>query len=210
MNTARLDGRVVAIIGAGGPTHRAVAVACAEAGADVALGTVRRTQQEEYGTNSIANEIWAIGREHFVREMDASDPTQVTAFAAETWDRLGRCDALVALHDFPSDAPLDELSPDEWDEAMLLNLSAPFFAAQAFGRLMQRQHGGLIVLATPHREGVDAAYAAAKAGLAATATHVEEAWTEAGVHVRLLGAQDLLTPETVASVVVEAAALAAE
>lgn len=208
MNDSRLNGRVVAVIGAGGPTHRAVAVGCAEAGADIALGTVRRTTEEEYGVNSIANEIWALGKEHFVREMDARDPTQVTAFAAETWDRLGRCDVLVALHDFPSDAPVEELSPDEWDETLLLNLSAPFFAAQAFGRLMQRQGNGLIVLCAPHREGVDAAYAAAKAGLAAAVAHVQAAWADDGVHVRLLGSQDLLTPESSASVVVEAAAAA--
>ncbi|NUN93094.1 MAG: LUD domain-containing protein [Verrucomicrobiae bacterium] len=86
----------MALIGTGSELDRAIAVACAEAGADIALGTVDRSQEQDFGMNSIANELWAIGREHFVRVMDATEATEAASFADEAWDRLGRCDALVA------------------------------------------------------------------------------------------------------------------
>jgi NAD(P)-dependent dehydrogenase (short-subunit alcohol dehydrogenase family) len=57
-----LAGKVVAIVGTGSDLDRAIAVACAEAGADVALGTERATREQDYRMNSVANEIWAIGR----------------------------------------------------------------------------------------------------------------------------------------------------
>jgi hypothetical protein len=44
--------------------------------------------------NSIANEIWAIGREHFVRGLQGPDP--VAELVREARERFGRCDVLVA------------------------------------------------------------------------------------------------------------------
>ena len=77
------------------PQRIRIAVALAEAGADLALGTVSVAQVEEFSTASIANEVWAIGREQFNSVLDASDPAAAAAFAAEVCDRLGRCDAVV-------------------------------------------------------------------------------------------------------------------
>jgi hypothetical protein len=66
-----LEGRVVALICRGSEEDRAIAVALAEAGANLALGTVTRAQEEEFSTASIANEVWAIGREQFNRVLTA-------------------------------------------------------------------------------------------------------------------------------------------
>lgn len=88
-----LSRRVVAIIGTGSDLDRAIAVACAEAGADLALGTESDHREHEYGMNSIANEIWAIGREHFACVLRG--PNEVSDFVAEARARLGGCDALV-------------------------------------------------------------------------------------------------------------------
>ncbi len=95
MTGGSLAGKVVAIIGHGDDLHRAIAVAAAEAGADVALATTERSQSEGYGANSIANEIWAIGREHFVSETDESNAGEMEAFASDVWDRLGGCALIV-------------------------------------------------------------------------------------------------------------------
>src|SRR5690606_26751237 len=110
MSNGQLAGKVVAVIGRGDELHRTVAVACAEAGASIALGSVHRTPEQEYAVQSIANEIWAIGRDHFVELMDADDPTAVVSFADETLFRLKRCDVLVATHDEPSTTPADVMS----------------------------------------------------------------------------------------------------
>ena len=135
--SGELAGKVVAMIGGGSALDRAVAIACAEAGADLALATVARTQEEEFAVNSIANEAWALEREQFVTLLDSGQPTEVMAFAEETWDRYGRCDAFIAAHHLASTAPLDELSPD--DKLMVFRarkiqrfLSQPFTVAEVF------------------------------------------------------------------------------
>ena len=181
--TDSLDGRVVALIGAGTDGDRAFVVACAEAGANIALGTIDKSQAQEFAMNSIANEIWSIGREHFVRVMDHADPTAVVAFADEIWDRLGRCDLAVLTHDVLSVAPLEELSPDEWEATIQLNLTAPFLAAQAIGRLMEREGFGRLLLLIPTDDSGDAAYRAARAGLRVAAEVMDAALRPRGVSV---------------------------
>jgi NAD(P)-dependent dehydrogenase (short-subunit alcohol dehydrogenase family) len=95
-----LASRVIAIVGTGSDDDRAIAVACAEAGADVALGTEVDDRGQDYGMNSIANEIWAIGREQFVLVLSGSD--DLARLVAEAKARLGRCDAIVARTSAPS------------------------------------------------------------------------------------------------------------
>ena len=90
-----LEGRVVAIIGRGSSLDRAVAAALADAGADIAIATQQPVHEQEFSTASIANEIWAIGREQFSHVLDATDAGAVSAFVEEVRRRLGRCDAIV-------------------------------------------------------------------------------------------------------------------
>jgi 3-oxoacyl-[acyl-carrier protein] reductase len=186
MNGLPLAGKVAVLIGAGNATDRAVVVALAEAGADVALATTGHTQAEEFAMNSIANEAWVIGREQFVTVMDALDDTAVVAFADQVWDRYGRCDAVVCGHDAPSAIVLDEIAPHEWDATIAANLKGPFLAAQAFGRLMERQGGGTIVL-LHHADAGDAAYRAAQAGLAGISEAVA-AWQQHGTRASIVDA----------------------
>ncbi|MCK9520433.1 MAG: SDR family oxidoreductase [Dehalococcoidia bacterium] len=182
---------VVAIIGRGSDEDRAIAVACAEAGANIALGTMTTEQEQEYGMHSIANEVWSIGPEQLVCVMDAGDATEAMSFAAQVWDRFGRCDLLVANHDLPATAPLDQLSADELEETLRANLAAPFLAAHAFGRLMTRQGGGHILVVAHDRPGADAGYVAAKTGVTGFARAMTDGWASRGVIVEALqGVQD--------------------
>jgi NAD(P)-dependent dehydrogenase (short-subunit alcohol dehydrogenase family) len=180
--TMQLDGRAIALVCRGSEADRAIAVALAEAGANVALGTVTRAQDEEFATASIANEIWAMGREQFNRVLDAADPAAAAAFAAEVCDRLGRCDGLVLAPGPLPEIPFDELSRDEWDPVVAQTLTAWLFSAQAFARVIERGGGGVMVIAidpgdqSPSSQALDAALAGATAGLrvahAARGVHV--------------------------------------
>ena len=181
-----LSGKVVALIGEGSMMNRALAMSCAEAGASLALATVERTQSQEFAMNSIANEAWAVGREQFVSVMDGCDGSAVQSFAEQTWDRFGRCDVLVVAHHGPSLAPLDELSQDEWDATIRLNLTAPFLAAHAFGRLMERGGTGLIIVVVPEVDGADAGYLAARSGLTEVVNAINATWGGRGVVARRL------------------------
>jgi NAD(P)-dependent dehydrogenase (short-subunit alcohol dehydrogenase family) len=101
-----LAGKVVAIVGSGSPLNRAIAMALASSGADVAVGTQASTQEQEFAVASIANEVWAIGREQFSHVMDAQAVDGVAGLIAESRRKLGRCDALVVIQE---GAPVDTI-----------------------------------------------------------------------------------------------------
>jgi NAD(P)-dependent dehydrogenase (short-subunit alcohol dehydrogenase family) len=188
VTTPDLSGQVVAVICTGSEVDRAIAVGCAEAGALVAIATVAPSQQQEFATASIANEIWALGRDQFNRVLDSTDPAAVAAFADEVWDRFRRCDVLVAAHDRPSTVPFDELGLQEFVETVRVNLGGPFLAAQAFGRLMERNGGGRIVFVDPGATG-DVSYRAARSGLGGLAERLNEEWLSAGVRAAVVVAR---------------------
>ncbi len=94
---AQLDGTAIAMIARGSELDRAIAVALADAGADIAIGSQSLVQEEEFGTASIANEVWAIGREQFSHVLDASNVEAVKAYIAEVRRQLGHCDLLVVV-----------------------------------------------------------------------------------------------------------------
>ena len=159
-----LAGQVIAAIGGGDAHHRAVALAAAEAGASVALATFNTLSQQEFSVNSIANEVWAIGRDHFADVIEASDPEQMGAFTQKTWRELGRCDAIVVVSSLPTpsaDSPVEE------KRAFAGRHRTPLLAAQAFGQLMREQGGGAVVFVAPERDPADA-----KALNAALAAHL--------------------------------------
>jgi 7-alpha-hydroxysteroid dehydrogenase len=141
-----LEAKVIAIICRGSDEDRAIAVALAEAGADLALGTISTAQQEEFATASIANEVWAIGREQMNSVLDAADPAAAAAFASEVADRLGRCDAVIIAPGATPYVEFDELSRDEWDVFALGGVTAPLMASLAFARVIERSGGGTIVV----------------------------------------------------------------
>lgn len=175
---AGLNGKVVALVCRGSDDDRVIAVALAEAGADIAIATINRAQQEEFSTASIANEIWAIGREQFNTVTGAADPADAASFAEEVCDRLRRCDAVVIA---PGPAPhvdFDELSRDEWEPMSRDGLTAPVIMAQAFSRVLERAGGGVLVFVDDGAAHTNVAGAVLSEALRALAAHLGIAWRE--------------------------------
>ena len=92
-----LEGKVVIVVGAGDEVHRGVAVALAEAGADVAIAGLAPDLAAEAALHSIANEVWAMGRRSLVATFndDASFETARERVIAE----LGRSDFVIRCDD---------------------------------------------------------------------------------------------------------------
>jgi 2,3-dihydro-2,3-dihydroxybenzoate dehydrogenase len=184
MKPPGLQGLNVAMLGRGGEDDRAVAVAAADGGANVAFGTV--TPGDEFKVASIANEVWSVGRQQFVMALDAGDPTAVAAFASRVEDELGPTGLLVVSTWLPSSAPFDELSADEWLPVLQANLTLPYIAIEAFGKLMERAGNGAIAIVAPDRVKADAAERAARAGLLSLVESANAAWNRRGVRARLV------------------------
>ena len=183
-----LSGRVAAILCSGSAGDRALALALAEAGADIAIGTLERDQ--EFATASIANEVWAIGREQFSSIVDAVDAVALASFAAETADRLGRCDLLIVSppsRDGLGVLPPEEVSAEEWATAVRNGLTIPFLAVHAFQPVIERDGGGTIVFVDEASGLVNGVMLAGRQELA---LRLSEAWAARGVRVVCLEPRD--------------------
>jgi NAD(P)-dependent dehydrogenase (short-subunit alcohol dehydrogenase family) len=101
---------------------------------------------------------------------DVSDKKAVASAFNEVERRFGRLDALVNNAGIAVFAPLMELSDDDWDRVLAVNLTGPFFCTRAAVPLMREHGGGAVVNITSisalRASTLRAAYGTSKAGLA--------------------------------------------
>jgi 3-oxoacyl-[acyl-carrier protein] reductase len=157
-------GRTVLVTGAGHGIGRAIARAFAERGA-----TLWACDLNDEGLEETAR---LCGSEAHMRRVDVTDRDAVRVLGEEAAAASGRVDVLV------NDAggvlgqvgrPLEEIEPGDWRAIVDVNLSAPFWCAQAVAPAMKRAGGGRIVnISSGAGLGISLtgiqAYAAAKAG----------------------------------------------
>ncbi|MCH8051925.1 MAG: SDR family oxidoreductase [Chloroflexi bacterium] len=189
-----LDGKRALVIGASNAIGRAIAVALAEAGADVAVATTTPSKAEETAANSCANEIWALDRKGFAQAIEATDEADVGALFERTVGELGGIEVLVNAHDLPFARPVPETGFAEWRRVIDANLGGPFLAAKAAGqRMLAHGHpgGSIINVASVLGErglANGAAYCSAQAGVLNLTRALALEWARDGVRVNAIGA----------------------
>lgn len=136
-----LAGRVALVTGAGRGIGRAIALALAEAGADLVL-TSRTSAQLE----AVAGEVAARERRAEVVPADVADEASVEAVVARALERFGRLDVLVNNAGVsPVYKRAEHTTSAEWDQVMAVNLRGVFLCSLAAGRAMIQARGGSIV-----------------------------------------------------------------
>ncbi len=187
-----LSGKAALVIGAAGPVGRALAVAMAEAGADVAVSTTTHSHQEEVAANSCANEVWALKRKGFAATIDAASESDVGGLVQRAVAEMGRLDVLVNAHDLPFAKPLTEITPEEWRRVVDVNLTGVYLACRAAAEPMLSQGSGRminVVSLLAERGMVNgAAYCAAQAGVMNLTRALALEWAKTGVTVNAIGA----------------------
>lgn len=160
-----LSGKIALITGAGRGIGRAVALALAGAGSDVAL--LARSEDQ---LQSVAEEIQTLGRRAVAFPGDLTQVQQQASLTEKISETMGGIDILVnnAGINIPEDSV--DVTEKTWDTLMNINLKGAFFMAQAVGKLMIAQNrGGRIINMTSQTGSVAlakrAAYCASKAGL---------------------------------------------
>lgn len=180
------------VIGASNSIGRAIAVALAEAGADVAVATTTRAQSEEVIANSCSNEIWALNRKSFTQAIDASSEADVDALISRTVSEFGRLDVLVNAQDLPFAKPLAETSFGEWRRVLDANVGAVFLASKAAAKVMLAQKKGRIinVASVLGERGManGAAYCTAQAGVFNLTRALALEFARSGINVNAIGA----------------------
>jgi NAD(P)-dependent dehydrogenase (short-subunit alcohol dehydrogenase family) len=135
-----LAGQVALISGAARGLGRAIALAFAHAGADVALGL----RDLNTGT-ALAREIEALGRKALPLQMDVTDLTQISRAIQDTAAHFGRLDVLVNNAGGGTSGLALVVNAQDFDQTLAINLKGTFFASQEAAKLMIRQNSGRII-----------------------------------------------------------------
>jgi len=160
-----LEGQVVLVAGGGRGIGRAAALACAEAGADVAVAA--RTQDQVEVT---AQMVQQMGRQTLPLTCDVADYQAAAHLVERTLARFGRLDVLVNCAGIIQPvAPVWRADPARWAYNLAVNLTGAFHLTQAaLEPMMAAQRGRIIHVSSGAARSVVAswsAYCAAKAGL---------------------------------------------
>ncbi len=136
-----LHDQVALVTGAGRRIGNSIALTLARAGAHVIVNY----SQSRVGALATAREIAALGVQAAALRADVSKPRQVESMFRALERRFSRLDILVnnAAVFFP--CAWEELTEDDWDRILGINLKGTFFCAQAAARLMMRQKSGAII-----------------------------------------------------------------
>ena len=186
MSLFDLTGKTAFVTGASRGIGRVIAVALAQAGADLAL--VARTAE---GLADTADEVIAAGRKAVVIPADVTDQPAVAAAVAAAIDELGHVDIVInnaGGSNFM--VGFRDLRLDGWEKLMRLNLSSAVYVCHAFApHLLDRGSGSVINVASV--AGVASAplispYGAAKAGLVSLTKSLAVEWAPSGVRVNAL------------------------
>jgi 3-oxoacyl-[acyl-carrier protein] reductase len=163
-----LSGKNLLVTGAGRGLGRAIALAFASEGANVALSFERSAA----GAEQTVREAQTYGVAALATRADLLDRAQISALVAATLEAFGRLDLLINNAGRFSSKPLLETTDELWDQLLAVNLTASFLISRAVAASMLESGGGVIInLASGGglhpRPGYETspAYAVSKAGL---------------------------------------------
>jgi 2-deoxy-D-gluconate 3-dehydrogenase len=194
----RLDGTVALVTGASRGLGAAMALALAEAGADVVLHASTAPPQ------AVATDIATrTGRRTHAIAADLRESTAGDRIVADTLAACGRLDIVVNNAGAIRRAPAAEHDDAFWDEVLAVNLSSVFRLCRAAGRhMLERGGGGKIVNVASllsFQGGITVpGYAAAKGGVAQLTKALANEWARHGINVNAIAPGYMETDNTVA------------
>lgn len=192
-----LDNKVVIVTGSGSGIGRSIALGLAQAGADLVITELPERVET---ANETARQIRSAGRRALVVELDVTDVGGIGKMIEQACDYFGRIDVLVNNAGVIIRKKAVEVTEEEWDRVMDVNLKGVFFCCQAAGKVMIRQGSGKIINIASINGMIGSAerssYTASKAGVINLTRTLAAEWAEFGINVNAIGPTYLLTPLT--------------
>lgn len=183
-----LQDKVAVVSGASQGIGRAIALALAQAGADVVLAKHPEGRHEEI--QSLKAEIEALGRRAEIVLTDVSDAAQLRRLMETANEKFGHLDILINNAGWTGNSLALDTTEDEYDRTMDSSLRSVFFACQAAAKIMIPQGRGKIVNIGSNFGVVAfksrAVYAAAKAGVHHLSRALSLEWASQGVSVNVV------------------------
>jgi glucose 1-dehydrogenase len=132
---AILPGQIALVTGASSGIGQGIAIGLAQAGADVVVNYNRG----EEGARKTAAEIQKLGRRALIVQGNVADEQHVQAMFAKTVAEFGRLDILVNNSGKQNDAMLDEMTLEQWNDVIGVNLTGQFLCSREAIRLFKKQ-----------------------------------------------------------------------
>ena len=190
-----LKERVAVVTGAARGLGRTMALALAEAGADVVVADLLKEEGEE--TSRLIKEM---GRDSMFITVDVLDYDEIGKMVHQVKEKFGRIDILLnnaGIVYKPEEAgsasiPLEDVSRENWDNVVKVNLNGIFYCTQNVGKLMLEQKSGCIINVASMSAFVanlgrsNNAYCSSKAGVVMFTRQLAGDWAEKGIRVNAI------------------------
>lgn len=190
-----LRGQVAVVTGAARGLGRAIALALAHAGADVALGL-----RDVNADSGVTAEIRKMGRKALPLQMDVSHMDQIFPAVDETVKEFGRIDILVNNAGVAPENLAENVREDDFDATLAVNLKGTFFTSQAAGRVMIKQKKGTIINMSSQAGfaalPTESIYCMTKAAIAHLTKCLAVEWGKYGITVNAVAPTFIRTPGT--------------
>jgi len=190
-----LHGQAALVTGAARGLGRAISLALAHAGADVALGL-----RDINADSGLTAEITKLGRKALALQMDMSQMDQIFSAVEQAAKEFGRIDILVNNAGIAPENPAENVTEKDFDETLAINLKGTFFASQAAGRVMIRQKSGTIINMSSQAGfaalPTESIYCMTKAGIVHLTKCLAVEWGKHGITVNAVAPTFIRTPGT--------------
>ncbi len=194
----RVDDQVAFVTGAGSGLGKAIAIGLAHAGANVAITELPGKEQAAQET---LHEIKAEGRDGLAVPLDVTRIPMIESSVDAVLARFGRIDILVNNAGLNIPKLAVDVTEQDWDRVLDVNLKGVFFTAQAVAKqaLIPQGHGKIINIAS--QNGVigywyRAAYCSSKAGVVNLTRVLALEWAQYKINVNAVGPTFIYTPLT--------------
>ncbi|GAB3324846.1 SDR family NAD(P)-dependent oxidoreductase [Haloplanus salinarum] len=189
MDSFRLDGETALVTGAGRGLGRRMATGLAEAGADVAIADV----DADTGTETAATIAENTGAETTFVRADVTSEDDVEAMVDHVESELGPVDILVNNAGIVENEPAEEMTLDQWERVVDVNLTGVFCCAKHVGaRLLERDAAGSIINIASMSGHIanhpqpQAGYNASKSGVAGLTRSLASEWAADDIRVNAI------------------------
>ena len=191
MAPSDMTGRTALVTGAAAGLGQATAIRLAEVGADVAIVDIA-----EGGLAATAAAIEGLGRKALILPLDLSERSNCRLAVATAVEAFGRLDALCNVAGVMLPGPTAEMTDEEWDLTMAVNLEAPFFLIRAAIPHLLEAKGAIVNVtscAAFQGQAYFAAYCATKSGLTNMTKALAMEFTHAPIRVNAVAPGGMIT-----------------
>ncbi|WP_080872561.1 SDR family NAD(P)-dependent oxidoreductase [Oceanobacillus timonensis] len=190
-----LKGKTALIVGGSSGIGRETAITFAEAGADVIVADIN-----EENAKSVYHEMTKLGIKSKVLKVDVADASSVEQMINDLLSSFDSIDILVNSAGINSRVPAENLSEEDWDNVIDINLKGTFLCCKCVAKIMMKQkEGNIINLASMsgmivNKDRTISAYCSSKGGVIMLTKSLAVEWAKYNIRVNALAPGYVMTP----------------